>query len=47
MKGNGTQEDYNALMERVLKHSPNFNTVKNEVKMIGTLKTDGVKAPLV
>ena len=47
VKGNGSQEDYNTLIERVLKHSPNFNTVKNEVKMIGTLKTDSTEAPLV
>ena len=39
VKGNGTQDQYNTLMERVMKHSPNFNTVKNEVKMIGELKS--------
>ena len=39
VKGNGTQEQYNKLMERVMKHSPNFNTMKNEVKMIGTLNS--------
>ena len=38
VKGNGTQEQYKKLMDRVSKHSPNFNTIKNEVKMIGTLK---------
>ncbi len=40
--GNGTQKDYKKLIERVTKHSPNFNTMKNEVRMIGELKT---KAP--
>jgi uncharacterized OsmC-like protein len=39
VKGNGTQEQYNTLMERVRKHSPNFNTMKNEVRMIGSLKS--------
>lgn len=39
VKGNGTQEQYNKLLERVMKHSPNFNTMKNEVKMIGELKS--------
>ena len=38
VKGSGTQDQYNSLMERVSKHSPNFNTIKNEVKMIGELK---------
>ena len=38
VKGNGTQEQYNKLIERVTKHSPNFNTIKNEVRMIGELK---------
>ena len=38
VKGSGSQEQYNSLMERVTKHSPNFNTIKNEVKMIGELK---------
>lgn len=38
VKGNGTQEQYNKLMDRVSKHSPNFNTIQNEVKMIGELK---------
>ncbi len=37
VKGNGSQEQYDALMKRVSKHSPNFNTIKNEVKMIGIL----------
>jgi uncharacterized OsmC-like protein len=37
VKGNGTIEQYNTLMQRVTKHSPNFNTIKNEVKMIGAL----------
>jgi uncharacterized OsmC-like protein len=37
VKGNGTQEQYNTLMQRVTQHSPNFNTIKNEVKMIGAL----------
>ena len=39
VKGSGTQDQYNALMERVIKHSPNFNTIKNEVKMIGEVKS--------
>jgi len=38
VKGNGTQEQYNKLIERVSKHSPNFNTMQNEVRMIGELK---------
>ena len=37
VKGNGSQEQYDTLMKRVSKHSPNFNTIKNEVKMIGIL----------
>ena len=37
VKGSGTQEQYNLLMERVSKHSPNFNTIKNEVKMVGSV----------
>ena len=39
VKGNGTQEQYNTLMERVMQHSPNFNTMKNEVKMIGDINS--------
>ena len=39
VKGSGTQEQYNSLMKRVTNHSPNFNTIKNEVKMIGELNT--------
>ncbi len=38
VKGSGTQEQYTNLMNRVTKHSPNYNTFKNEVKMIGELK---------
>lgn len=38
VKGNGTQEQYKKLMDRVSKHSPNFNTIQNEVKIIGELK---------
>ena len=38
VKGNGTQEQYNTLLERVSKHSPNYNTIKNEVRMIGDFK---------
>lgn len=38
VKGNGTQQQYEKLVERVTMHSPNFNTIKNEVKMIGKLK---------
>ena len=37
VKGNGTQDQYNKLMERVQNHSPNFNTIKNEVKVVGEL----------
>lgn len=37
VKGNGTQEQYNKLIERVTMHSPNFNTIKNEVIMVGEL----------
>ena len=39
VKGSGTQEQYKTLMERVAKHSPNFNTMKNEVIMIGNLNS--------
>lgn len=39
VKGNGTQEQYQKLIDRVTKHSPNFNTIQNEVKMIGSLNT--------
>lgn len=35
VKGNGTEEQYKKLLDRVTKHSPNFNTIKNEVKLIG------------
>jgi uncharacterized OsmC-like protein len=38
VKGSGTQEQYQKLMDRVTKHSPNFNTIQNEVKMIGQIK---------
>lgn len=38
VKGNGTEEQYQKLMARVTKHSPNFNTIQNEVKMIGKIK---------
>jgi len=37
VKGNGSQEQYDILMKRVSKHSPNFNTIKNEVRMISVL----------
>jgi len=37
VKGNGTQEQYNTLIKRVSKHSPNFNTIQNEVRMIGKI----------
>ena len=39
VKGNGTEEQYQKLMERVSRHSPNFNTIKNEVRMMGDLVT--------
>lgn len=38
VKGDGTQEQYDTLIERVTKHSPNFNTIKNEVRMIDAKK---------
>ncbi|MGB1268582.1 MAG: OsmC family protein [Flavobacteriaceae bacterium] len=37
VKGNGTEEQYQKLMKRVTLHSPNFNTIQNEVKMIGNI----------
>lgn len=37
VEGNGTEEQYNTLLERVQKHSPNFNTIKNEVQVIGQI----------
>ena len=37
VKGNGTAHQYNQLLKRVNKHSPNFNTIKNEVRMMGDL----------
>jgi len=37
VNGNGTQEQYNTLIKRVSKHSPNFNTIQNEVRMIGKI----------
>ena len=39
VEGNGTQEQYEKLMERVTMHSPNYNTIKNEVKVIGKLQS--------
>ncbi len=39
VKGNGTKEQYKKLMERVNKHSPNFNTIQNKVKMIGDINS--------
>jgi uncharacterized OsmC-like protein len=39
VEGNGTQEQYEKLMERVTMHSPNYNTIKNEVKLIGKLQS--------
>ena len=39
VQGNGTQEQYEKLMERVRMHSPNYNTIKNEVRLIGTLQS--------
>lgn len=38
VKGNGSQAQYDQLLVRVEKHSPNFNTIKNEVKLIGALE---------
>lgn len=38
VKGSGTQEQYQKLLERVTKHSPNYNTIRGEVKMMGELK---------
>jgi uncharacterized OsmC-like protein len=37
VKGTGSQEQYDTLMKRVNQHSPNLNTIKNQVKMVGTL----------
>jgi uncharacterized OsmC-like protein len=37
VQGNGSLEQYHKLMERVSRHSPNFNTIKNEVRMVGEL----------
>ena len=34
VEGNGTQEQYDHLINRVKAHSPNFNTIQNEVRMI-------------
>ncbi len=39
VKGNGTQEQYEKLMKRVTMHSPNYNTIKNEVKLSGKLQS--------
>ncbi|WP_033961981.1 OsmC family protein [Psychroserpens jangbogonensis] len=39
VQGNGTQEQYERLIERVIMHSPNYNTIKNKVKLIGELKS--------
>ena len=33
VKGNGTKEQYEILKDRVKKHSPNFNTIVNGVRM--------------
>jgi uncharacterized OsmC-like protein len=38
VQGNGTQEQYEKLMDRVKMHSPNYNTIKNEVRLIGELQ---------
>jgi uncharacterized OsmC-like protein len=40
VQGNGTQDQYEKLLERVTNHSPNYNTIKNEVRLIGDLRTD-------
>lgn len=39
VQGNGTQEQYEKLMDRVKMHSPNYNTIKNEVRLIGELQS--------
>jgi hypothetical protein len=39
VQGDGTQEQYEKLMERVTMHSPNYNTIKNEVRLIGELQS--------
>jgi len=39
VKGSGTHEQYEKLMDRVTKHSPNYNTIKNEVRVIGELQS--------
>lgn len=38
VKGEGTEEQYAKLLERVKRHSPNYATVAYEVKMIGEVK---------
>ena len=38
VSGNGTQEQYDKLLMRVNRHSPNFNTMKNTVNMVGRLE---------
>ena len=38
VKGEGTEEQYAQLLERVKRHSPNYSTVAYEVKMIGEVK---------
>ena len=39
VEGNGTQEQYDKLLQRVTKHSPNFNTIQNEVRMVGEIQS--------
>ncbi len=38
IKGNGSQEQYQQLIDRVNKHSPNFNTIKHQVKLSGSFE---------
>lgn len=38
VKGDGTAEQYDILMKKVMKHSPNYATVSSEVKLIGKVK---------
>lgn len=37
VKGSGSNEDYNMLLDRVKKHSPNFSNMVNEVKIVPSL----------
>ncbi len=34
VKGSGTQEQYQQLISKIIKHSPNYNTIANPVEMV-------------